>query len=110
VAAPADPLCIKLPEIERVDRNRAASGGMLRVKDEDAPFSLPPSSQPHSAAILESLDHANLFVTALDEQREWYRYHQLFRDLLRQRLEQTWPDLVPSLHRRASLWQQASKG
>jgi LuxR family maltose regulon positive regulatory protein len=99
------PLCDALLKDDAAN-SRAVGGGAQRAKDEDASFSLPPSSQPHSAAILESLDHANLFVTALDEQREWYRYHQLFRDLLRQRLEQTWPDLVPSLHRRASLWHE----
>ena len=56
------------------------------------------------ASILEHLDRANLFVVPLDEHREWYRYHRLFADLLRSRLEQTQPDLVPRLHQRASEW------
>jgi LuxR family maltose regulon positive regulatory protein len=37
---------------------------------------------------LESLERVNLFITPLDNERRWYRYHQLFADLLRQRLEQ----------------------
>ena len=35
------------------------------------------------------LEHANLFIVPLDEERRWYRYHHLFADLLRQRLRQT---------------------
>ncbi len=54
--------------------------------------------------ILEYLERANLFVVPLDNERRWYRYHRLFADLLRQRLHQTVPDLVPTLHRRASAW------
>ncbi|MBN1284737.1 MAG: hypothetical protein JXB47_05000 [Anaerolineae bacterium] len=53
---------------------------------------------------LEHLQNANLFIVPLDDRREWYRYHRLFADLLRQRLQQTQPDRVPALHRRASLW------
>jgi LuxR family maltose regulon positive regulatory protein len=40
----------------------------------------------------------------LDNGRHWYRYHRLFADLLRSRLEETQPDRVPDLHRRASAW------
>ena len=50
------------------------------------------------------LEHANLFIVPLDEERRWYRYHHLFADLLRQRLRQTHPEQVPTLHRRASEW------
>ncbi len=55
-------------------------------------------------AILEHLDSANLFIVPLDQERHWYRYHRLFADLLRQRLAQTAPDLVPLLHQRAAAW------
>src|SRR5215210_766937 len=55
-------------------------------------------------ATLERLEHANLFVIPLDEERRWYRYHHLFADVLRQRLLQEYPDLVPALHKRASAW------
>jgi LuxR family transcriptional regulator, maltose regulon positive regulatory protein len=62
-------------------------------------------SQSHvSQSILEYLDRANLFVVSLDDKRGWFRYHQLFADLLHARLNQSQPDLVPSLHRRASDW------
>jgi LuxR family maltose regulon positive regulatory protein len=55
-------------------------------------------------AVLQQLEQSNLFVVPLDDERRWYRYHHLFGDLLRARLIQTWPDLVPSLYRRASEW------
>jgi LuxR family maltose regulon positive regulatory protein len=54
--------------------------------------------------VLEALEAANLFLVPLDEQRRWYRYHHLFADILRQRLEREMGDLVPELHRRASEW------
>ena len=55
-------------------------------------------------ATLEQLERANLFTIALDDERHWYRYHHLFADLLRARLGQTSPELVPALHRRAAAW------
>jgi LuxR family maltose regulon positive regulatory protein len=57
-----------------------------------------------SRTILAQLDHSNLFVVPLDDERRWYRYHQLFADLLRSRLEQTQPEGIPALHRQASEW------
>jgi LuxR family maltose regulon positive regulatory protein len=53
---------------------------------------------------LEYLEHTNLFIIPLDNERRWYRYHHLFAELLRHRLEQTGLALVPTLHRRASVW------
>jgi LuxR family maltose regulon positive regulatory protein len=53
---------------------------------------------------LERLEHANLFVIPLDDERQWYRYHHLFLDVLRQRLSQTQVDRFPELHQRASAW------
>lgn len=56
-------------------------------------------------ATLEWLEQANLFVVALDTQRQWYRYHHLFQQLLRNRLaQQAGPGAVTDLHRRASAW------
>ena len=55
-------------------------------------------------AILESLERANLFLVPLDDQRQWYRYHRLFADLLRQRLYATAGDQIYELHRRACTW------
>jgi LuxR family maltose regulon positive regulatory protein len=57
-----------------------------------------------SQTILIQLDRTNLFLIPLDDERGWYRYHHLFVDLLRSRMEQTHPDQVPTLHRRASEW------
>ncbi len=55
-------------------------------------------------AMLERLEHANLFVVSLDDRRGWYRYHHLFAEALRSLLKQTQPELIPELHRRASRW------
>jgi LuxR family maltose regulon positive regulatory protein len=55
-------------------------------------------------AMLEQLEQANLFLTPLDDERQWYRYHQLFAEALRHRLQRNHPTLVPELHRRASAW------
>ena len=60
--------------------------------------------QEPGQAMLERLEQANLFITALDQERHWYRYHQLFAEFLRGRLAQTLPDAVPALHRRAASW------
>ena len=60
------------------------------------------------AAVLEALDHANLFVVPLDEDRRWFRYHHLFADLLRSRLFRIHPELVADLHLRASAWFEAN--
>ncbi len=55
-------------------------------------------------AMLEDLEEMNLFVIPLDDERRWYRYHHLFADVLRKRLEHQFPHLLPELHRRASRW------
>ncbi len=83
-----------------------------RMKDEkktnfeSSAFSLQPSS-----FTLEYLEHANLFIVPLDNERRWYRYHHLFADLLRQRLHQSAASSTgdetgsaDELHRRASVW------
>jgi LuxR family maltose regulon positive regulatory protein len=57
-----------------------------------------------SASVLEKIERENLFVVPLDTSRHWYRYHQLFRELLRTELRRTEPDLVADLHRRAAAW------
>ena len=54
---------------------------------------------------LEQLERANLFIIPVDSERCWYRYHHLFRDLLRKRLRQSLtPEEVAALHIRASQW------
>ena len=53
---------------------------------------------------LEYLEHANLFIVPLDNERRWYRYHHLFSDLLRQRLGK--PKEFAEFHLRASQWHE----
>jgi LuxR family transcriptional regulator, maltose regulon positive regulatory protein len=62
-----------------------------------------------SGKILTEFSHANLFVVPLDERSEWYRYHNIFSDLLLYELRSTYPELVPILHERASVWLEDEK-
>jgi LuxR family maltose regulon positive regulatory protein len=62
------------------------------------------TEQDGGKAMLEALDRANLFLVALDDRRQWYRYHHLFADVLRAHLANEQPDQVAELHRRASAW------
>lgn len=57
-----------------------------------------------SQQMLERLERANLFLLPLDEERKWYRFHDLFREALLARLRSTQPELVPVLHQRAARW------
>jgi LuxR family maltose regulon positive regulatory protein len=66
------------------------------------------TARDDSQTILTYLEGANLFLVPLDDERRWYRYHQLFADLLRSRLEQTQPAQVPALHLRASEWYETN--
>jgi len=59
-------------------------------------------------AILEQLERSNLFLVALDDRRQWYRYHHLFADVLRDRLADETPERGAALHRRASGWFEAN--
>jgi LuxR family maltose regulon positive regulatory protein len=62
------------------------------------------TGQDGGKAMLGGLDRGNLFVVPLDDRRQWYRYHQLFADVLQARLLDEQPGMVPDLHRRASDW------
>ena len=57
-----------------------------------------------SQALLEEAERAGLFLVPLDEVRGWWRYHHLFADLLRARLQEEQPGRVPDLHRNAAAW------
>jgi LuxR family transcriptional regulator, maltose regulon positive regulatory protein len=58
---------------------------------------------------LEYLEHANLFVVPLDNERRWYRYHHLFGDLLRQQMGRVLaPGDIAEIHRRASQWYETN--
>lgn len=63
----------------------------------------------NSQEILDQLERMNLFLLPLDEERRWFRYHHLFSHFLQERLRQSLPGCVASLHRAACDW-FASKG
>jgi LuxR family maltose regulon positive regulatory protein len=57
-----------------------------------------------SEKLLLGLEDANAFVVSLDGDRTWFRYHHLFRELLRLELRRTTPDRIAELNRRAAVW------
>ena len=57
-----------------------------------------------SQGLLEQVERAGLFVLPLDEVRGWWRYHHLFADLLRARLQQEQPGRAAQLHHNAATW------
>ena len=59
-----------------------------------------------SQQLLEAVEAANLFLLPLDDSRRWWRYHHLFADLLRVRLQQRYPARVPALHAAAADWHE----
>jgi LuxR family transcriptional regulator, maltose regulon positive regulatory protein len=61
-------------------------------------------AQEGGADRLDALARSNLFLVALDDRGEWYRFHHLFAQLLRVELEHREPGLAPELHRRAHEW------
>ena len=62
------------------------------------------TGRDHSQALLEQIEQANLFLIPLDDECKWYRYHHLFAEVLRSRLQQSQPQILPLLHKRASTW------
>jgi LuxR family maltose regulon positive regulatory protein len=56
--------------------------------------------------MLEAVEAAGLFLVPLDEVRGWWRYHHLFADLLRTRLQQEQPERMTALHRNAAGWHE----
>ena len=62
------------------------------------------TNQIDSQTTLDYLERTNLFILPLDKDRQWYRYHHLFADLLQKQLLQKHPDIIGKLHKRASLW------
>ncbi|MCC2627265.1 MAG: ATP-dependent transcriptional regulator [Thermomicrobiales bacterium] len=57
--------------------------------------------------MLELLERENLFLVPLDDNREWFRYHRLFADFLRDGCQRHYPDQIRGLHRRAGRWHLA---
>jgi LuxR family maltose regulon positive regulatory protein len=64
------------------------------------------TGQEDSRGMLEALERGNLFVVPLDDERQWYRYHHLFANVLQARAMEEQPDQVPTLHLRASEWHE----
>jgi LuxR family maltose regulon positive regulatory protein len=62
------------------------------------------TGRPGSERVLLELEDANAFVVSLDPERTWFRFHQLFGDLLRLELRRRLPADAPALHRRAAAW------
>ena len=89
---------LSAPLCEAILKERGEGGG------ESIEFASHPPISMDSQAVLEYLERANLFVVPLDDERKWYRYHQLFADLLQARLDQTYPGLASQLHKRAAEW------
>jgi len=63
---------------------------------------------PGSATTLGELAGSNMLLVPLDHRGEWYRYHHLFRDMLRAELERREPGLAPAVQRRAAAWCERS--
>lgn len=102
----AEPIRTFLVQTSVLDRMTGPLCEAVFGKPESGEPGLPFSSlaQGSGQQILETLERANLFVVPLDNERCWYRYHQLFADLLRHRLRRNFPDLIPHLHLRAAEW------
>ncbi|MFN2233542.1 MAG: LuxR C-terminal-related transcriptional regulator [Anaerolineales bacterium] len=64
----------------------------------------PDHSDGHT--LLNQLAKSNLFIVPLDDERQWYRYHHLFADLLLYRLQREQASTIPDLHHRASKWHE----
>ena len=62
------------------------------------------TGQKDGKGMLENLERGNLFIIPLDDQRQWYRYHHLFADVLQAHLKEAQPGQVSGLHQRASAW------
>jgi serine/threonine-protein kinase PknK len=58
----------------------------------------------HGQAMLEEVERRGLFLQRVDGDSEWFRYHQMFAEFLRRRLERDHPDRVAHLHDSASTW------
>jgi LuxR family maltose regulon positive regulatory protein len=62
------------------------------------------TGQPDAADLLARAEREQLFVVPLDVRGDWFRFHHLFAEVLRDDLARTEPDLVPQLHTRAAQW------
>lgn len=58
----------------------------------------------NARVLLDQLERANLFLVPLDRERNWYRYHHLFADILRLKLTHSSPEMIPVLQKQAAKW------
>jgi serine/threonine-protein kinase PknK len=58
----------------------------------------------HGQAMLEEVERRGLFLQRVEGDSDWFRYHQMFAEFLRRRLERDHPDRVAHLHDAASTW------
>lgn len=75
----------------------------------NAPLCEAVAGQPEGQKMLEWLERANLFTIPLDHERNWYRYHTLFADLLRSNLAHAQTVPIADLHRRAARWYEQNQ-
>jgi ATP/maltotriose-dependent transcriptional regulator MalT len=62
------------------------------------------SEVPRGQAMLEEIERRGLFLQRIDEDPNWFRYHHMFAEFLRRRLDCDQPERVEQLHRAASDW------
>ncbi len=114
-AAVLDRFCAPLCDVLLANEADIASSAALGILDTPAPHAVPSANgrtRPHrltAEALLERVERANLFLVPLDDERQWYRYHHLFADVLRSRLRLLDPDLFAELYKRASDWFEEQK-
>ena len=89
------------PEIEQF----LLSSSVLEVMS--APLCEAALEMTGAAETLRELERWNLFLVPLDRQRQWFRYHSLFRDLLLAELRRRDPAAIPRIRRRAAQWHVA---
>ena len=59
---------------------------------------------PRGQAMLEDIERHGLFLQRIGDDPSWFRYHHMFVEFLRRRLDRDRPDQVERLHREASAW------
>ena len=99
----ADYLSEEVLEAQPEDRHRA----LLRMSVLDemcADLVADLTGQPNAQSVLEDLERESMFLVPLDSGRRWYRFHHLFRDLLRFRLRAEDPGAEARLLQRAASW------
>lgn len=79
------------------------------VRRLSAPLAEALLGDPSAHALFAEVRRSNLFVTAVDGDVAWIRYHDLFAEVLRRELEAREPELLPELHGRASRWYEQAR-